>query len=104
MGPDIFSVLGIFGLPGGGEWIILLILGLLIFGRRLPEVGRSIGKSIVEFKRGIKDIETDVEEESSRAGRLTEVDKKNLPGSGADPHHAEQAHGVSSTPHTDASS
>ena len=56
-----------FGIPGGYEWIILLILGLLIFGRRLPEVGRSLGKSIVEFKRGIKGIEGDIENESSRS-------------------------------------
>ena len=54
-----------FGLPGHGEWIILLILGLLIFGRRLPEVGRSIGRSIVEFKRGIKGIDDEIEDESS---------------------------------------
>ncbi|MHC5002614.1 MAG: Sec-independent protein translocase subunit TatA/TatB [Planctomycetota bacterium] len=101
---DIFSVLGIFGLPGGGEWIILLILGLLIFGRRLPEVGRSIGKSIVEFKRGIKDIETDVEAESSRTAppKLTEVDSKNLPGTGAAQTEAGQR--VGSTPRADASS
>lgn len=66
--------LGIFGLPGGGEWIILLILGLLIFGRRLPEVGRSLGKGIVEFKRGIRGVEDDVEEEVSRPSR-----KKSLP-------------------------
>ncbi len=58
--------LAIFGLPGGGEWIILLILGLLLFGRRLPEVGRSIGRSIVEFKRGVKGIDDDIEEEASR--------------------------------------
>jgi sec-independent protein translocase protein TatA len=58
--------LAIFGLPGGGEWIVLLILGLLIFGRRLPEVGKSIGRSIVEFKKGIRDIETDVDDASSR--------------------------------------
>ena len=64
--PVLNSMLAIFGLPGGGEWIILLVLGLLIFGRRLPDVGRSIGRSIVEFKRGIKGIEDDVESESSR--------------------------------------
>ena len=78
--PQIVSenllMLGIFGLPGGGEWIILLILGLLIFGRRLPEVGRSIGKSIVEFKRGIKDIEDDVDEESTKPKKLRESDKR----------------------------
>jgi len=60
------GVLG-FGFPGGYEWIILLILGLLIFGRRLPEVGRSLGKSIVEFKKGIKNIEEEIDTESSRS-------------------------------------
>lgn len=58
------GVLG-FGIPGGYEWIILLILGLLIFGRRLPEIGRSLGRSIVEFKKGIKNIEDEIETESS---------------------------------------
>ncbi len=63
---QVFTLLG-FGIPGGYEWIILLILGLLIFGRRLPEVGRSLGKGIVEFKRGIKGIEDDIEGESSKS-------------------------------------
>jgi sec-independent protein translocase protein TatA len=58
-------ILGI-GWPGGGEWLILLVLALLIFGRRLPEVGRSLGRGIVEFKKGIKGIEDEIEEESSR--------------------------------------
>ena len=53
------------GLPGGWEWIVLLVLGLLIFGRRLPEVGRSLGRGIVEFKKGIKGIEEEIEAESS---------------------------------------
>ena len=56
-----------FGMPGGYEWIILLVLGLLIFGRRLPEVGRSLGKGIVEFKRGIKGIEDEIDTESSKS-------------------------------------
>jgi sec-independent protein translocase protein TatA len=47
---------GILGL-GGQEMIILLILGVLLFGRKLPEVGRYLGKGIVEFKKGIKGLE-----------------------------------------------
>src|SRR3954471_24215415 len=48
------------GMPGLTEWIIIGALGLLIFGKRLPEVGRSLGKGIVEFKKGLKGIEEDV--------------------------------------------
>jgi sec-independent protein translocase protein TatA len=74
------SLVAIFGLPGGGEWIILLILGLLIFGRRLPEVGRSLGKGIVEFKKGIKGVEDEVDEEVSRpAKRVTDQPRSELP-------------------------
>ena len=54
-----------FGMPGGAEWIILLVLGLLIFGRRLPEVGRSLGRGIVEFKRGIRGIEDEIDDAGS---------------------------------------
>lgn len=51
-----------FMFPGGSEWIIILIVALLIFGPRLPSVMRSIGKSIVEFKKGLRDVEDDVED------------------------------------------
>jgi sec-independent protein translocase protein TatA len=63
-----------FGMPGSTEWIILLVLGLLIFGRRLPEVGRSLGRGIVEFKKGIKGIEDDIEDASDAkiAGRSSQ--------------------------------
>jgi sec-independent protein translocase protein TatA len=44
-------------------------VGLLFFGRRLPEVGRNIGKTVVEFRKGIKDIEREVEEESAEDRR-----------------------------------
>ena len=49
------------GMPGLTEWIIIGALGLLIFGKRLPEVGRSLGKGIVEFKKGMKGLEDELE-------------------------------------------
>jgi sec-independent protein translocase protein TatA len=42
-----------FGLPGGVEWIVILIVGLLLFGRRLPEIMRGLGGSVREFKKGL---------------------------------------------------
>ena len=65
---DMTLTLGLFGLPGGGEWIVFLIIALLVFGRNLPKVGRWLGDGIVEFKRGIKGIQDDIEEETGRGG------------------------------------
>jgi TatA/E family protein of Tat protein translocase len=44
---------------GPQELIILLIIGVLLFGGNLPEVGQYLGKGIVEFKKGIKGLEDD---------------------------------------------
>lgn len=46
---------------GPMEIILLLILGVLIFGRRLPEVGRSLGKGIMEFKKGMRGLEDELD-------------------------------------------
>ena len=43
------------------EIIILLGIGVLLFGRKLPDVGRYLGKGIVEFKKGMKGLEDDVD-------------------------------------------
>lgn len=61
---SLTTSLAIFGLPGGTEWIVILILGLLIFGRRLPEVGKSLGRSIVEFKKGLKGVQDEIDKAS----------------------------------------
>src|SRR5271163_504917 len=54
-----------FGMPGIDEWIVIAVIGVLVFGKKLPEVGRSLGKGIVEFKKGLKGIDEEVERASS---------------------------------------
>jgi sec-independent protein translocase protein TatA len=49
-------------LPFMDEWGVILVIGLLLFGKRLPEVGRSIGKGIVEFKKGLAGIEDEIDQ------------------------------------------
>lgn len=53
------------GMPGHWEMLAILAIGLLLFGKRLPEVGRSLGRSIVEFKKGVKGIQDEIEAETS---------------------------------------
>ncbi len=54
-----------FGIPGGVEWIVIVLIALLLFGRRLPDVARSVGKSIIEFKKGMKDVRDNIDEAAS---------------------------------------
>jgi len=45
------------GIPGGWEWIVILVVALLIFGKRLPDIARSVGKSLTAFKKGVHEAE-----------------------------------------------
>lgn len=47
-------------MPSGMQWIVIAVIGLLLFGKRLPEVGRSLGQGIVQFKKGLKEAENEV--------------------------------------------
>jgi sec-independent protein translocase protein TatA len=54
--------LALFSMPSGSEWLIILAIVLLIFGaRKLPELARSVGSSINQFKRGLKDSQEHTE-------------------------------------------
>ena len=52
-------------MPGPMEMLIILGIGVLLFGKRLPEVGRSLGKGIMEFKKGVQGIEDEIYTASS---------------------------------------
>jgi sec-independent protein translocase protein TatA len=60
------------------NWLLIGAIALLIFGKRLPEVGRSLGKGIVEFKKGLAGIEEDVTQ-ASHTSAIGRKDRTALP-------------------------
>ncbi len=54
-------------LPGGGEWVIILVIVVLLFGaKKLPELAGSVGKSIKEFRKAAD--EADAGDEPATTG------------------------------------
>jgi len=62
-----WTMFGFIGMPGPMEMMIILGIAVLLFGKRLPEVGRSLGKGIVEFKKGINGIEDEIDTATTNA-------------------------------------
>ncbi|MBE0417583.1 MAG: twin-arginine translocase TatA/TatE family subunit [Coriobacteriia bacterium] len=61
--------MAVLGLPGGMEWVIILVVVLLLFGpSRLPQLGKSIGKTMKAIRDGVDgkgEDDEDLEEETS---------------------------------------
>lgn len=52
---------------GWGEWLVIALLVLLLFGpKRLPELARSIGRSLRQFQHGIQDIKEELQKEPDK--------------------------------------
>jgi len=80
-----------FWTPGPLELIVILAVLVLIFGRRLPDIARSVGRSLTEFKKGINEaketkddfvhdvrrVKNDVVDRAKDASGLNDLDKDN---------------------------
>ena len=56
---------GFIHAPSPAEMMLILAVGVLLFGKRLPEVGKNIGKGLLEFKRGVNDYKDEALKETS---------------------------------------
>lgn len=70
-----------FGSIGMPELIIIFVIALIIFGpRKLPELGRSLGKSLAEFKKASNELKNTLEEEIRiEEAKEAEVKKETQP-------------------------
>jgi sec-independent protein translocase protein TatA len=50
-----------FGVPGPSEWVLILVIVLVLFGaKKLPELARSLGQSMNEFRKGREDFDREL--------------------------------------------
>lgn len=64
--------MGNLGMP---ELIMIMVLALLLFGpKKLPEIGKQVGKALGEFKRASNDLKRTIEDEMEKASDAVKID------------------------------
>ena len=66
-------------MPGHLEMFIIALVVLLLFGNRLPSVMRSMGRGIVEFKKGVQGIEDEVDDAVNQSTKSVEQKEEEKP-------------------------
>ncbi len=71
-----FLLAYLFGTPGPMELLIIAIIILILFGNRLPGVMRSLGRGVVEFRKGLQGIEDNSEQANKPAATSQPAQKE----------------------------
>lgn len=72
----MISSIFLIGIPGGMEWIIILVVVLLLFGgKKIPELAKGLGKGIREFNSAKSSIETEIKEGMKEIKEKEKVEK-----------------------------
>jgi sec-independent protein translocase protein TatA len=72
----LFAFIGPISGPFG--YALVALIALLLFGNRLPGMMRSLGRSVVEFKKGVSGIENDIDEAVRSADDKAKTKKEDL--------------------------
>lgn len=97
--PPTHTSLGFIQNIGWMELVIIFAVLLLVFGRRLPEVGKNIGRGITEFKRGLREAETASDEAAARPAQPYTMTSGQAPGALPPPATGQQAQPYAQQPY-----
>jgi sec-independent protein translocase protein TatA len=74
----VSNLLSVFliGMPGGSEWIVIILVAILFFGgKKIPELMRGIGKGMREFKDAKDNVKNEIEEGMKEKDKDDEINK-----------------------------
>lgn len=72
-----YAMIPLLSMPGGWEWIIILVVVLLLFGgKKIPELMKGVGKGVRSFKDGLNDVQDEIKRPSEKPESDEKSDKK----------------------------
>lgn len=72
-----YAMIPLLSMPGGWEWIIILVVVLLLFGgKKIPELMKGVGKGVRSFKDGLNNVQDEIKRPSEKPASDEKSDKK----------------------------
>jgi sec-independent protein translocase protein TatA len=73
---DLFLI----AFPGGTELLVILLIVLILFGaKRIPEIAQGLGRGIKEFKKSVKDVQSEIESDSTPTPKIDQKPENTKP-------------------------
>jgi sec-independent protein translocase protein TatA len=71
---NVLAAVLLFGMPGGSEWIFIILAIVLLFGgKKIPELMKGIGKGMREFKDAKENVKSEIEEGMKEKDKEQEI-------------------------------